>query len=410
MEFLSKTFSSLKHRDFRLFFIGQSVSLTGSWIHQTALSWLVYEITSSKLMLGVLAALTSLPMLVLSIPGGVIADRFPKKNIVILTQFLTMLFAAALSVIVYLKSYNIWNIVAISFLMSTAFSIDLPVRQAFMAEIVDKNTLMNAIALNSSMVNLARIIGPAIAGIVMVKYGVSWCFFLNALSFLAVLAALFYIKPVYAPVKKRTESILSYTLSGFNYVRQHKLLLNVMILMVFMGIFGWSYSILIPAFAKDILHQDSHGYAMLVTANGFGALMGALFVAYTGNSDQKRNIMNWGVYLFSVMLILMSFCKVYWICLVLAVGAGMGMLMYFSSSTAIIQSSVDDGFRGRVMGIWSLIFGGAMPVGGLFMGIVSQSLGVPATMMIGAIICPIFTAVLANIDVDEPEATPVSSI
>jgi MFS family permease len=212
---------------------------------------------------------------------------------------------------------------------------------------------------------------------------------------MAVLVALFYIKAKEVPVLQRTESILQYTLSGFRHVKQNKVILNVLILMVLMGIFGWPYVVLFPALAKDVFMQGEQGYAMLVSANGLGALLGALFVAYMGNSPHKRNIVNWGVYLFSAMLFLLAICKSYWISLILIMGAGMGLLMYFSGSTTVVQSSVEDSFRGRVMGIWALIFGGTMPVGSLFVGMFSHKFGISPTLLLCAIICPLFTFALS---------------
>ncbi|OGI04507.1 MAG: hypothetical protein A2Y25_06120 [Candidatus Melainabacteria bacterium GWF2_37_15] len=394
---LQRTFVSLKHKNYRLFFTGQSISIIGTWIHQTALSWLIYESTGSKFLLGLIAALSSLPMLLFSVFGGVIADRFPKKQVVISTQLISMILAVVLAVIVSLNIYKIWHIVVITMLLGTTFAIDLPVRQAFIIEIAGKQDLMNAIALNSSMVNFARVVGPAIAGIVMFKFGISWCFILNAISFLAVLTALFNIKLLPAPINKRTESITQYTLSGFTYIRQNKLILNLLILMALMGIFGWSYAILVPALAKDIFLKGEQGYAMLVSANGVGALLGALFVAYMGESPHKKTIMNCGIYFFSIMLFLLSLSKIYWLTLILILGAGMGLIVYFSCSTALIQSHIEDSVRGRVMGIWTLIFGGTAPLGCLFVGIISENFGVPAALFLSAIICPVFTFVISRL-------------
>lgn len=390
-----KTFTSLRHKNFRLFFTGQSISLIGTWMHQTALSWLIYKTTGSKLLLGLIPALSSLPMFFLAVFGGVIADRFPKKKIIIATQSLAMILVAVLAVLVSFNLFKIWHIAFIAVLLGINLAVDMPVRQSFLIEITGKDDLMNAIALNSSIVNLARVIGPAIAGIIMVNYGISWCFILNALSFIAVLIALFNINIPKIPIKERTESILQYTISGFKYIKENKLILNIMILMMLVGIFGWSYSILIPALAKDIFLKSEKGYALLVSANGAGALIGALFVAYIGNSPKKRNLMNWSIYFFSIMLFLLSLSRIYWISLIFMLGAGMGLVIYFSCATTLIQSSVEDSIRGRVMGIWALIFGGMVPLGSLFSGVFAQKFGVPATLFLSSIICPVFTYILA---------------
>jgi predicted MFS family arabinose efflux permease len=273
-------------------------------------------------------------------------------------------------------------------------------------EIAGKQDLMNAIALNSSMFNLARVIGPAIAGVIMMRLGVSWCFIINVFSFLAVLIALFYVQAAEVPIIKRTESIAQYTLSGFRYVKQNKTILNVMVLMVMMGIFGWSYSVLIPALAKDVFSQGEQGYAMLVSSIGLGALFGALFVAYMGNTEHRKRLIDCGVYFFSIMLFLLALSKSYWLSLILLMGTGIGLLVYFSSSTTLIQSCVDDSFRGRIMGIWALIFGGTMPIGSFLVGIVSERFGIALTLLACSIICPLFTFILSLYSKEEEQAKP----
>lgn len=406
MDLIQRTFSSLRQRNFRLFFAGQAVSVVGTWIQQTALSWLVYELTGSKYMLGVVAALSSLPMLFLPILGGVIADRFPKKKILLITQFISMFFMIVFAALIVSGRYNINHILIISVLIGTVFAIDMPARHAFVVEIAGKQDLMNAIALNSSMFNLARVIGPAIAGIIMMRLGVSWCFIINAFSFLAVLIALFYVQAAEVPVIKRTESIAQYTLSGFRYVKQNKTILNVMVLMVMMGIFGWSYSVLIPALAKDVFSQGEQGYAMLVSATGLGALFGALFVAYMGNTEHRKRLIDCGVYFFSIMLFLLALSKSYWLSIILLMGTGTGLLVYFSSSTTMIQSCVDDSFRGRIMGIWALIFGGTIPIGSFLVGIVSERFGIALTLLACSIICPLFTFILSLYSKEEVRTEP----
>ena len=392
---VKKTFASLKHKNFRLFFTGQTISLIGTWVHQTALSWLIYDMTGSKFMLGMISALSALPMFFLSIFGGVIADRFPKIKTLLITQSVSMVLAGILAVLVLFKIYKIWHIVLISVLLGINFAVDMPVRQVFLVDIIGKEDLMNGIALNSSIVNLARVLGPAIAGIIMTKFGISWCFVINSLSFLAVIVALSYLKIPEIKIKERTESIIQYTISGFRYVKQNKIILESMIIMAFMGIFGWSYALLIPALAKDVFSKGEQGYALLVSANGLGALLGALLVASIGDSPYKRKIMDGGIYFYSLMIFLLSLSKVYWFSLILISGAGMGLLVYFLSCTTLIQSSVEDSVRGRVMGIWALLFGGMMPLGNLFAGMFAQHFGVPATLLLCSIICPIFTFLLS---------------
>lgn len=392
---LDKTFASLKIRNFRLFFTGQSISLIGTWMHQTALSWLIYEMTGSKLLLGTIAALGSLPMLFLSIFGGVLADRVAKKKIIIATQAISMILAGIFSILVVLKIQTITHIFLISALLGITMALDMPARQAFLIDIAGKHNLNNAIALNSSMVNLARVLGPAAAGIIMVKLGIQWCFIINTISYFAVLISLFAINLKEEVIKETKESILEYTRSGFKYVKENTVVFNVMILMALMGIFGWSYAILLPAYAKDVFHQNEQGYSLLMSANGVGALLGALIVATLSHTHNKRKIMDWSIYFFSAMIFLLAINRIYWVSLIILMFAGMGLITYFSSSTSLIQTSINNEVRGRVMGIWTLIFGGMMPLGFFFAGAFSQQFGLFHTLLVSAFVCPIFTYILS---------------
>ncbi|MDD3012299.1 MAG: MFS transporter [Candidatus Gastranaerophilales bacterium] len=391
INFIDKTFASLKHKNFRLFFMGQTVSLIGTWLQYTALSWLIYDMTNSKLLLGLIAALGALPILFLSLVGGIVADKFPRRTTLIITQTSTMILTFVLTLLIAFNVIEIWHIVVIATLNGIIFAIDMPVRQSYMIDMAGKKDLMNAIALNSSIFNLARVIGPAVAGIIMVRFGSTWCFFLNGLSFLAVIWALLKQKIIVAKMNIQKESIREYTATGFKYVKENKEILDMMILLVIVGVFGWSYAILFPAIAKDIFHINEKGFAILVSANGIGALLGALFVAYLGNSSLKRNFVNWGIYFSGAMVLLLAFCKIYWLGLILICLAGFGLVVFSSSITTIIQSNVKDSVRGRVMGIWSLVFGGMIPLGNLFAGTFSHYFGISATLIISSIVCIFFT-------------------
>ena len=397
IDFINKTFSALKHKNFRLFFVGQTVSLTGTWLQQTAMAWLIYDMTGSKLLLGLIATIGALPMLFLSIFGGVIADRYSKRKILIFTQSFSMILAFVLSYLIFFHYIKIWHIFVTAILGGAAFAIDMPVRQSFFNDIVKKDDLMNAVALNSSIVNAARIIGPALAGIIMAKFGIFWCFVLNGLSFLAVLGALFKIQIPKLHIVEKTQSILQYTISGFNYVKTNKLIFNLMLIMVIIGIFGWSYSILFPAIAKDIFSKGEKGYALLVSVNGVGAFLGALFIAYMGKSKNAKKYVNYGIYLFSSMIFLLAFCKIYWLSLIIISFAGFGLLTYFSTTTTLIQLEVDDSVRGRVMGIWALVFGGVVPLGSIFAGTCAQYLGISWTLIISALVCALLPTLVPTI-------------
>ncbi len=381
------TFAALQHRNFRLFFIGQLVSLSGTWVQSTAQSWLVYQLTGSKILLGTVAAVGMLPMLLLSLWGGSVADRHPKRTVIFYTQIGMMLTAFVFAALVGSGHIQTWHILVLSALGGVAMAFDMPARQAFMVEMTSTEHLMNAVSLNSSIVNGARVVGPAVAGLLMAYVGITWCFILNGVSFIAVIVGLMMMRlPVFiAPAKPHSTG--RHILEGFHYVAGHRRVRILLLLFAVVGVFGWSYAVLLPAYATDILHVGETGYGVLLSANGFGALMGALTVATWGSRMRPRLLILGGLWLFSAMLLLLAVVR--WFPLVLlclAVG-GWGMLLYFSTANTLIQSSVSHAMRGRVMGIWAVVFGGMMPLGGLESGFLSHAVGVPWTITVGAVIC-----------------------
>jgi len=381
------TFSALKHPNFRLFFIGQLVSLIGTWMQTTAQGWLVYELTGSKALLGTVAAAGSLPLLLLSPWGGSVADRHPKRTLVCLTQTAMMVLAFALAGLVWSGLIQPWHIVVLSALGGVAMAFDLPARQSFMVEITSHKDLMNAVALNSSMVNGARVVGPAVAGFLMARAGMAMCFFLNGLSFIAVIAGLLVMRLPRHEAPAKPASTKLHLLEGFKYVAGHQRVRRLMILFGIVGIFGWSYAILLPAYARDILHLNEGGYSTLLCANGLGALLGALTVATFGSRMQTRHLIFGGLWLFCAMLIMLAVVCWYPLVLLSLVLGGWGMMLYFATTNTLIQTNVSSKMRGRVMGIWGLVFGGMMPIGGLASGFLSQAVGVPWTIIVGALIC-----------------------
>jgi len=389
-----QTFAALKHRNFRLFFIGQSVSLIGTWMQNTAQSWLVYQLTGSKFLLGVVAAASSAPMLVFSIWGGSIADRHSKRTVLLFTQSAMMCLAFVLAALVWAKLVQPWHIIVLAALGGVAMAFDMPTRQAFMMEMTSREDLLNAVSLNSSIVNGARVVGPAAAGLLMAGAGLAACFFWNGMSFVAVLAGLLLMRlPRFAP-PPQPQSNWQHALEGFTYVAKHRRVRTLLLLFSVVGVFGWSYSVLMPAFATDVLGVGSSQYGALLSANGVGALCGALTVAMFGNQLHRRLLIFGGLGFFSAMLLLLALTRNYYLALIFMAMAGWGMLLYFSTTNTLIQMSVEDRMRGRVMGIWALVFGGMMPIGGLEAGSLSHWLGVPSAVAIGAIVCG--TAALAT--------------
>ncbi len=381
------TFAALRHRNFRLFFVGQLVSLIGSWIQSTAQGWLVYQLTGSKVLLGTVAAVGSLPMLLLSIWGGSVADRHPKRTVVFLTQTGMMLLAFVFATLVWSGRIQPWHILVLSALGGVAMAFDMPARQAFTVEMTSRKDLMNAVSLNSSIVNGARVIGPAVAGFLIAHVGMAICFFLNGLSYFAVLGGLLLMRlPRFVPPAEPA-SARRHVLEGFVYVMGHRRLRMLLLLFGVVGIFGWSYSVLLPAYAMDILHVGERGYGALLSANGLGALLGALTVATYANRLRPRRLILGGLWLFSAMLLLLAVVRWFPLVLVCMALGGWGMLLYFSTTNTLLQISVSDAMRGRVMGIWALLFGGMMPLGGLESGLLSHAVGVPWTVAVGALVC-----------------------
>ena len=381
------TFAALKHRNYRLFFAGQFVSLIGGWMQTTAQGWLVYQLTGSKVLLGTVAAVGSLPMLLLSVWGGSLADRHPKRTVILCTQTGMMLLAFVFAALVWSGRIQPWHILVLAALGGAAMAFDMPSRQAFTVEMTSREDLMNAISLNSSIFNGARIVGPSVAGFLMVHVGMAWCFLLNGLSFIAVIAGLLMMRlPKFVPPAE-PPSTGRHVLEGFAYVAGQRRVRLLLLFIGVVGIFGWSYSVLLPAYATDILHVGERGYGALLSANGVGALFGALTVATYGSRLRPRLMIFGGVWVFSAMLVLLAVVR--WFPLVLACLAvgGWGMLLYFATTNTLIQTMVADEMRGRVMGIWALVFGGLMPLGGLESGLLSQAVGVPWTIAAGALIC-----------------------
>jgi len=382
-----QTFAALKHRNFRLLFTGQCISLVGTWMQNTAQSWLVYELTKSKLLLGVVAAVGSAPLLLFSTWGGSVADRHSKRKVLLWTQSAMMVLAFVFAALVWSGLVRPWHIMVLAALGGVAMAFDVPVRQAFVVEMTGREDLMNAVSLNSSVFNGARVVGPAVAGFLMAQVGLAACFLLNGLSFVAVLAGLLMMRlPRFIPPAS-PESNWQHVLDGFAYVAGHRPVRTLLLLVAIVGVFGWSYSVLMPAFATDVLHVGSREYGMLLSANGIGALCGALAVATYGGRLPRRLLVFGGLGLFSLTLLLLAVTRSYYLALAWMAVSGWGMLLYISTSNTAIQMSTTDGMRGRVMGIWTLMFGGMMPVGGLVAGVLSHWLGVPGAVAIGAVVC-----------------------
>ncbi len=388
-----RTFSAFQYRNYRLYFCGQLVSLIGTWMTNTAQGWLVYQLTGSKALLGIVAAAGTAPMLFFSTWGGWAADRFPKRSVLICTQTVMMILAFIFAGLVWSGKIVPWEIIVLGLCGGVVMAFDMPARQSFVVEIASREDLMNAISLNSAMFNGARIVGPAVAGFTMAKVGIALCFFIDGVSFIAVLAGLFLMRVVPPPRTAAIGGALAQSLEGFRYVWNHTRVRTIFALFAVVGIFGWSYSVLMPAFAHDVLHLGERGYGFLLGATGVGALIGALTTAAFGTALQPRTMAFGGVWIFSAMLVVFSFNRNLYLAMLCLVGAGFGMMLFFSTSNTTVQTIVPDEMRGRVMGIWALIFGGMIPFGSLEAGALAHYVGTSATLAVGAVICALAAAV-----------------
>ncbi len=354
------TFRALRHRNYRLFFWGQLVSLIGTWMQQTAMSWFVYQITNSKLLLGVVAAMGSAPMMLSSVWGGSLADRYPKRSILVATQTAQMICA-------FLLAAGVWaGFATPSFIIVIA--------------------ALNGLAI-SSIVNGARIIGPSVAGLLIGAFGVAMCFFLNGVTFIAVIAGLLMMRLPRFERPAHAVSAGEHAWNGIVYSIKHQRVRTILLLFLAVGVFGWSYTVLMPAFARDVLNRGANGYGILMSASGTGAFIGALVVATYGHLFTPRRLALGGVWLFSIALFALSLSRSFYFAMAFLFVAGFGMLLFFSTSNTVLQTIVPDEMRGRVMGVWSLVFGAMIPLGSLEAGAVAHWLGTPFALGLGAIIC-----------------------
>ena len=381
------TFRALRHRNYRLFFWGQLVSLIGTWMQQTAMSWYVYQITNSKFLLGLVAAIGSAPMILSSVWGGALADLYPKRSILVATQAAQMICAFLLATGVWLGFASTGFIIVVAALNGIAMGFDMPARQAFTVEMTSREDLLNAISLNSSIVNGARVVGPSVAGLMISAVGVAMCFFLNGLSFVAVIAGLLMMR--LPPFERKIEiaSAREHVWEGIVYSIRHQRVRTILLLFLAIGIFGWSYTVLMPAFARDVLGRGANGYGVLMSASGMGAFIGALAVATYGHLFVPRRLALGGVWLFAASLFAVALTRNFYAALAFLFAAGFGMLLFFSTSNTVLQTIVPDEMRGRVMGVWSLVFGAMIPLGSLEAGAAAHWVGTPFALASGACVC-----------------------
>jgi MFS family permease len=390
----SKTFSALRHRNYRLWFTGQIVMLVGAWMQSTAQGYLVYELTGSTAYLGVVSFAGGIPSWLFTLYGGVIADRFSRRNLMLITQGANMLLALTLATLVFSGVVQPWMIVGLAFLLGTTNAFEGPVRQSFLSELVEREDMANGIALNSSMFNLGTVIGPAAGGMVYAAVGPGWCFLLNGLSFIASLVslALIRIKPQPAAAQGGIASANAQLIEGLKFTLRHPQIRYLIAGMGMLGMFVFGVLSLLPAWARDVLSGDSTTFGWLNSARGLGSLIGALVLAAISHLPIRGRVWASGALILPVFMFI--FATTHWLpaSLLMLVGIGLAVIAQGNTANALIQLNVPDEIRGRIMGIFMLVFNGSIPIGALIAGTLAETLDPPATVAAAAGILGVFGA------------------
>lgn len=376
---------SFHHRDYRLFFSGQLISLIGTWMQQTAQSWLVYRLTGSSLNLGLVGFAGQFPVFLLAIFGGVMADRLNRRSVIIGTQAASMVQAALLAWLTLAGHVQVWEIMVLAAMLGVVNAVDIPTRQAFVVELVGKEDLHNAIALNSSMFNSARILGPSVAGVLLAAVGEGWCFAINAASYIAVIYCLLRMG---VPARKNLAPagpVRDRLREGFAYAWRTREVRTILALLAVASVIGMSYVVLMPVFAEEVLHSGPRGLGALMSATGCGSLVGALVLASRQESRGIGRFAYFGVLGFGAALILFALSSSFWLSVALLVPVGFCMIVSMAAANTMLQTICPDELRGRVMALYSMMFMGMAPFGALYAGGMAHVFGAPVTVAVGGV-------------------------
>jgi MFS family permease len=373
---------ALTHRNFQLFFSGQLISLTGTWMQTVAQSWLVYKMTGSSLLLGSVGFASQIPVFLVAPLGGTVADRMNRHRVVIATQTASMILAFILAALTLTHTVKVWHIFVLAALLGVVNAFDIPGRQSFLVDMVGRDDLMNAIALNSSMFNGARVVGPAIAGILVAKIGEGWCFFVNGVSYIAVIIGLL-LMSVACPRRSKSDSPLEDIIEGFLWVSHTGPIRALLLLLGVVSLVGMPYTVLMPIFADRILHGGAKGLGILMGFTGVGALFGALTLAMRSGVKGLGRLVSICCAGFGISLIAFSFSKFFWLSAILLIPVGFFIMLQMACSNTLIQAMVPDALRGRVMALYSMMFMGMAPFGALLGGALADRLGAPITVATG---------------------------
>lgn len=390
-----KNFHALTHKDFRNYWVGQSVSLIGTSMQNIGLMWLVFSITGSPILLGLLETVRFIPITLFSLFAGVVIDKYPKKKIILITQTISMILAFILAVLAFTHMVRYEYVLILALILGFSNTIDMPAKQTFMVEMTGKEDLVNAITLSSVTGNLARIMGPAIGGFVLAFWGAGWCFLLNGFSFVAVIASLLRIKAKpYVREKAERGDMLKEIKDGLKYITSNKLLLQTILLTVIAGIFIYNYDIIIPVFTKDILQQGEKIYGLLISSMGIGSLIGAVIVSMKSKWGSKMKILFGSFVVEALLLITISFTRTYYLTSVLLIISGIFNVWFGTAANSALQLASEDKYRGRVMSVYSLVYAGTAPVGYMFAGAVTDKFGADMAFSLSGVLAIAFMAVV----------------
>ena len=395
---MGRGFGALRHRNFRLYWSGQVVSLVGTWMQSVSQPWLVLELGGSAFQVGTVIALQFAPALFLAPIGGVLADRFDKRGLLMVTQAFAMLQAATLFGLTFSGNIEIWQIQVLALVLGITSAFDMPVRQSFVAEVVPREDLLQAIALNSASFNLARVVGPAVAGVTLALFGSAFNFGINTLTYLAVLGGLLLIDSgtlIRVPVPEVRPSVRTALAEGFRYARNTPNVLWLLVLLAGMSIFAMNFQTLLPLFARLTLGLDAGGYGALFAVMGFGSLVGSLALAFMGERRPRLRLILGGGAAFLVFELMLGLIRVPALAYPIVALVGLASMLMVNTINASVQRAVPDILRGRVMALYVTVFAGSGPIGGLFAGAVAQVLGPPAGFILGAAFASIFLAIVA---------------
>ncbi|HPB86437.1 MAG TPA: MFS transporter [Thermotogota bacterium] len=376
----------MRIKNFRYFWTGHMVSLIGTWMQTSAQSWLVLEITDSPLLLGLLGVAQFTPVLLFSLVAGVFVDRFPKRRLLLYTQTISMGLAFVLAILIFSGQVAYWQVFIVSLSLGIIKTIDIPARQSFMTELVGKENLLNAIALNSTVFNLARIVGPVLSGVMMGWVGAGWCFFINGVTFLAVLAGLWKIKVPDKMIQNKRRNWVPDMLAGLRYVFRNRELTQTIALLAIVSVFAMNYSVLVPVLAKNQLNLDASGYGFLMASLGVGSVIGALSLASNSRKGIRKGFMRILPVLTAVLFIITGFVKQFWLAMVLVAGIGMSNISFTTTANSSMQVQSDDEYRGRVMSIYALVYTGSSPIGNTFVGWISDAYTVSSAFILSGCI------------------------